>query len=276
MSTPIAVDHLVAGVLEDVAERESAVPYQEIKARSRDMAPPRDARAALLRSGCSIIAEIKRAVPYAGPIARLSTPDCVAALARKLAHTGIRLLACQTDRRRFRGSLQDMAAARAACDLPMICRDIIVDPYQIHEARCYGADAIPLQVSLLEQARLEALLDRIESLGMTAILEVRTCAEVDRVIAAGGSVVAVNAWSLASDEICREAFAEIAPGLPEAVLRIAIGGVSSARNVFSYASCGADAVLAGEAIMASQDPAGLARSLVAAGQHPACPSRKLC
>lgn len=156
----------------------------------------------------------------------------------------------------------------------MICRDIIVDPYQIHEARCYGADAVPLQVEILEQARLEALLDRIESLGMTAILEVRTCDEVDRAIKAGGSVVAINAWSVASDAINREAFSEIVPGLPESIVRIAIGGVNSPRNVLRYASQGADAVLVGEAIMAAQDPAAAARSLVAAGQHPACPSRK--
>ena len=167
-----------------------------------------------------------------------------------------------------------MRVARDAVDIPMVCRDIIVDPYQIHEARCYGADAIPLQVELLEQARLESLLDRVESLGMTAILEVRTSAEVDRVIKAGGSVVAINAWSLASDAINREAFSTISPGLPESITRIAVGGVNGPRNVLSYASHGADAILVGESIMAAQDPMALARSLVAAGQHPACPSRK--
>ena len=87
-------------------------------------------------------------------------------------------------------------------------------------------------------------------------------------------MVAINAWSVASDAINREAFSEIVPGLPESIVRIAIGGVNSPRNVLRYASQGADAVLVGEAIMAAQDPAAAARSLVAAGQHPACPSRK--
>ncbi|MFR9716545.1 indole-3-glycerol phosphate synthase TrpC [Corynebacterium striatum] len=275
MSTPIAVDHLIAGVLDDVAVREARVSFQDIKARSRSMEEPRDVRAALLRNGCSIITEIKRAIPYAGEIAHLDSPESVAAMARQLADTGVHLMACQTDRCRFHGSLEDMRAARSAIDIPMICRDIVVDPYQIHEARCYGADAVPLQVELLEQARLEALLDRIESLGMTAILEVRSCDEVDRAIKAGGSVVAINAWSVVSDAINRETFSEIVPGLPESIVRIAIGGVNSPRNVLSYASQGADAVLVGEAIMAAQDPAATARSLVAAGQHPACPSRKM-
>lgn len=275
MPTPIAVDHLVAGVLADVSAREARVPFKEVKARSRDMDTPRDAATALLRPGCSIITEIKRAVPYAGEIAHLDSPQSVAALAHDLEQVGVHVMACQTDRRRFHGSLEDMRVARDAVDIPMVCRDIIVDPYQVHEARCYGADAIPLQVELLEQARLESLLDRVESLGMTAILEVRTCAEVDRVIKAGGSVVAINAWSLASDAINREAFSTISPGLPESITRIAVGGVNSPRNVLSYASHGADAILVGESIMAAQDPMALARSLVAAGQHPACPSRKV-
>ncbi|MGX4761266.1 indole-3-glycerol-phosphate synthase [Corynebacterium sp. FDAARGOS 1242] len=275
MPTPIAVDHLVAGVLADVSAREARVPFKEVKARSRDMDTPRDAATALLRPGCSIITEIKRAVPYAGEIAHLDSPQSVAALAHDLEQAGVHVMACQTDRRRFHGSLEDMRVARDAVDIPMVCRDIIVDPYQVHEARCYGADAIPLQVELLEQARLESLLDRVESLGMTAILEVRTCAEVDRVIKAGGSVVAINAWSLASDAINREAFSTISPGLPESITRIAVGGVNSPRNVLAYASHGADAILVGESIMAAQDPMALARSLVAAGQHPACPSRKV-
>ncbi|MCQ9675572.1 indole-3-glycerol-phosphate synthase [Corynebacterium sp. BF-R-2] len=274
MPTPIAVDHLVAGVLADVSAREARVPFKEVKARSSDMDAPRDAARALLRPGCSIITEIKRAVPYAGEIANLESPQSVATLAHDLEAAGVHVMACQTDRRRFHGSLEDMRVARDAVDIPMVCRDIIVDPYQIHEARCYGADAIPLQVELLEQARLESLLDRVESLGMTAILEVRTSAEVDRVIKAGGSVVAINAWSLASDAINREAFSTISPGLPESITRIAVGGVNGPRNVLSYASHGADAILVGESIMAAQDPMALARSLVAAGQHPACPSRK--
>lgn len=275
MPTPIAVDHLVAGVLEDVAAREARISFQDIKARSRDMEPPRDARAALLKPGCSVITELKRAVPYTGEIAHVGSAEQMAEWARTFEDCGVHLMACQTDTRRFNGSLEDMAAARAAIDIPMMARDLIVDPYQIHEARCFGADAIPLQVELLEQARLEALLDRAESLGMTAIVEVRTCGEVNRAIKAGSSVIAINAWSLASDEINREAFNDIAPGLPESLLRIAVGGVNNARNLFHYASRGADAVLVGESVMAAQDPTALARSLVAAGQHPACPSRKI-
>ena len=172
MPAPGTLNDVVAGVLRDVAKREAAVPFQDIKARSRDMAPTRDARAALLRHGCSVIVEIKRNSPVFGPTGAGYVP--VEALARDIEAGGAHLIACQTERLRFDGSLADMAQARAAVELPMVCRDVIVDPYQIHEARCYGADAVPLQVGILEQARLVALLDRAESLGMAAVLEVRT------------------------------------------------------------------------------------------------------
>ncbi|WP_313547019.1 indole-3-glycerol-phosphate synthase TrpC, partial [Corynebacterium sp.] len=211
MPAPIAVESILRDVLDDVAAREAKVSFQDIKARSRSMEPPRDARAALLRNGCSVITELKRAVPYRGQIAQLESPQSMANLAIQLEEVGVHLMACQTERRRFHGSLADMTAARGATTVPMICRDLIVDPYQIHEARCYGADVVPLQVGILEQARLESLLDRIESLGMVALLEVRNPEEVDRVMHAGGTVVGINAWSLTSDALHREAFAEIVP-----------------------------------------------------------------
>ncbi|APT92276.1 indole-3-glycerol phosphate synthase [Corynebacterium phocae] len=271
----LAVDRIVAGVLEDVAAREAKVSFQDIKARSRSLSePPRDAKKALLGPGCTVITELKRAVPYRGEITNLDSPDKMGQLAYELESVGVRLMAVQTDKRRFHGSVEDMCAVHSATTVPLICRDIIVDPYQIHEARCWGADMVPLQVELMDQARLVSLLDRIESLGMTALLEVRSSAEADRALEAGASVIGISAWSLESDAMYREAFANIVPGMPESVIKIAIGGIETGRNLLDYASHGADAVLVGESIVAANDPAGIARSLVAWGQHPSCPSRK--
>lgn len=269
----IAVDRIVSGILEDVARRESRISFHEIKARSRAIDDARDARAALLGKGCSVITELKRAIPFVGEIARFETPDDLGRLAVSLEEVGVSLIAVQTEARRFHGSLEDMRLVRSVTTVPMVCRDIIVDPYQIHEARCYGADVVPLPVMLLDQARLVALLDRIESLGMTALAEVRNPQEADRALEAGASVIGINAWSLSSDTLHREAFAEIVPGLPEEVIKIAVGGVENSRNLLDYASNGADAVLVGSSVMTAADPAGLARKLVATGQHPACPSR---
>lgn len=272
MVAPDTVNPIVAGVLRDVAVREDRVPFQEIKARSRDMAPTRDARAAMLRAGCGVIAEIKLNSPVFGPTG--VQRQHIADVARAIEDGGAHLIACQTERLRFDGSLHDMAAAREAVDLPMVCRDVIVDPYQIHEARCYGADVLPLQVGILEQARLSALIDRAESLGMVVMAEVRTPEEADRALKLGASVIAVNSWTFDTNDLHRGAFAEIVPGLPSEVIKISLGGVMNARDLLNAAACGADAVLAAEAIMSGDDILAATRRLVAAGQHPACPSRR--
>ena len=269
---PDKVNTVVASVLRDVAKRESVVSFQDIKARSRAMAPTRDAKAALLRHGCGVVAEIKRNSPVFGPTA--ATYQSIEEVAHAIEQGGAHLIACQTERLRFDGSLADMAAAREAVELPMVCRDVIVDPYQIHEARCYGADVLPLQVEILEQARLAALLARAESLGMVVMAEVRTPEEADRALQAGASVIAVNSWSFETNSLNRDAFAEIAPGLPSEVIKISLGGVATAKDLMAAAACGADAVLAAEAIMNGGDILAATRKLAAAGQHPACPSRR--
>ena len=113
---------IVESVLRDVARREAEVPFQDVKARSRDMAPTRDARAALLRPGCSVVAEIKRNSPVYGPTA--AKYRSIEEVAHAIEAGGAHLIACQTERLRFDGSLADMAAARAAVSLPMACRDV--------------------------------------------------------------------------------------------------------------------------------------------------------
>lgn len=264
-------DRIIAGVAEDVAARKLRVPFSDIKARSFDAEPPRDALAALHATGCGVIAEIKRAMPPRGIIAEIDAPEV---LAQKFESGGARMIGCQTERRRFHGSLEDLRKVRAAVSVPVMCRDFIVDPYQIHEARVYGADMVPLLVMALEQSRLEALLDRVESLGMVALLEVRTPEEATRALAAGGRVIGVNARDITTLKVNRQAFAEIAPGLPRGIVRVALSGVRTPLDLMSYAGVGADAVVIGENLVTSSDPVDVCRKLVAAGQHPSCPASR--
>lgn len=263
-----AFDRLIAGVAQDVAARESRLSYREIKAMSKDVTPPRDAYAALSQPGCAVIAELKRANPNE-PLAKIESP---ALLARALEGAGARIIACNTEARAFHGNLHDVATVRTAISAPVLCRDFIVDPYQIHEARYYGADAMPLVVEILDQPRLEALTDRIESLGMLAILQVRTVADASRAIAAGARVVGVEARDLRTGTIDPNIFAEIAPGLPSETIRVAMSGVKSGRDLMTYAGAGADAVMVGESLVTAEDPSAACRRLVTMGLHPACPS----
>lgn len=266
MST--VLDALCEGAREDAAARESEIPYAEMKARAKDAPPARDAKAALLEPGVGVIAEVKRASPSKGALADIPDP---AALAAMYQAGGARVISCLTEQRRFGGSLADFDAVRAAVDIPLLRKDFIVNPYQVHEARVHGADVVLLIVAALEQPVLEALLDRTESLGMTALVEVHTEEEADRAIAVGASVIGINARNLKTLEVDPNVFGRIAPGLPSDVVKIAESGISGRADLLSYAGAGADAVLVGESLVRSGDPQAAVADLASAGTHPACP-----
>ena len=126
-------------------------------------------------------------------------------------------------------------------------------------------------VAALEQDALVSLLDRTESLGMTALVEVHTEEEADRALEAGASVIGVNARNLKTLEVDRDVFSRIAPGLPSDVVKIAESGVRDASDLLAYASVGADAVLVGEGLVTCGDPRTAVSELVTAGTHPSCP-----
>jgi indole-3-glycerol phosphate synthase len=261
------LDAIVAGVREDLAVRQAQVDIAEIKRRAAAARGPRDVLADLRAPGVGVIAEVKRASPSKGPLAPIADP---AELAAAYAEGGARVISVLTEQRRFHGTLDDLAAVRAAVDVAVLRKDFIVSPYQVHEARAYGADLVLLIVAALEQPALESLLDRVESLGMTALVEVHTEEECDRALEAGAKVIGVNARDLHTLEVDRTVFGRIAPGLPSDVLRIAESGVRGPGDLLTYAGWGADAVLVGEGLVTSGDPAAAVRSLVAAGFHPSC------
>ena len=261
------LESIVDGVKADLAVREAEVGFAEIKRRSALAAPPRDVMAALRAPGIGVIAEVKRRSPSKGELATIPDP---AELARSYAEAGARVISVLTEGRRFGGSLADLAAVRAVVDVPVLRKDFVVSPYQVHEARVYGADLVLLIVAALEQNVLQALLDRVESLGMTALVEVHTEEEADRALEAGAGLIGVNARNLHTLEVNRAIFGQIAPGLPPNVLRVAESGVRGPGDLLTYAGWGADAVLVGEGLVTSGDPRAAVRSLVAAGFHPSC------
>ena len=262
------LDDIVAGVREDVAARESAVPLAELKTAVRDTRPARDAFAALRAPGVGVIAEVKRQSPSKGALATIPDP---ADLARQYADGGARIISVLTERRRFGGSQADLAAVRAAVEVPLLCKDFVVSSYQVHEARALGADVVLLIVAALEQNALTGLLERVESLGMTALVEVHTVDEADRALTAGASVIGVNARDLTTLEVDMSTFERIAPGLPSGVVKVAESGVRGPHDLIAYAAAGADAVLVGEGLVTSGDPRQAVADLVTAGSHPATP-----
>jgi indole-3-glycerol phosphate synthase len=268
MSSATVLDSILEGVRADVAAREAIVSLSEIKAAAAEAPPPLDVMAALRAPGIAVIAEVKRASPSAGQLATISDP---AKLARAYEDGGARIVSVLTEERRFHGTLGDLDAVRAAVSVPVLRKDFVIRPYQIHEARAHGADMLLLIVAALEQPALVSMLDRTESLGMTALVEVHTEEEADRALKAGARVIGVNARDLTTLEVDRDCFARIAPGLPTDVIRIAESGVRGTADLLAYAGAGADAVLVGEGLVTSGDPRAAVADLVTAGTHPSCP-----
>lgn len=262
------LDEILAGVREDVAARQQQVPLELVKERAAAARPALDAYAALRAPGVGVIAEVKRSSPSKGALADIPDP---AELAAEYAAGGARVISVLTEGRWFGGSLDDLAAVRAAVNVPVLRKDFVVSSYQVHEARAYGADMVLLIVAALEKNVLVGLLERIESLGMAALVEVHDEDEADIALEAGARLIGVNARNLKTLEVDRSTFERIAPGLPNNVVKIAESGVRGPHDLIRYASAGADAVLVGEGLVTQKSPKDAVKELVNAGNHPATP-----
>ena len=263
-----ALDDIVRGVREDLSVQQARVSLEEVKAAAQARPPARDAFAALRSPGVGVIAEIKRRSPSRGSLAEISEP---AGLAREYQAGGARVISVLTERRRFGGSLADLDEVRAAVTVPVLRKDFVISSYQVHEARAHGADLVLLIVAALEQNALIGLRERVESLGMTALVEVHDEDEASRALDAGARVIGVNARDLRTLAVDRSVFERIAPGLPSNVVKIAESGVRDAHDLITYAAAGADAVLVGEGLVTSGNPRQAVADLVTAGAHPATP-----
>ncbi|MGH8962124.1 MAG: indole-3-glycerol phosphate synthase TrpC [Jatrophihabitantaceae bacterium] len=262
------LDEIVAGVREDVAARQVALPLDDIKAQAATAPPALDALAALRAPGVGVIAEVKRRSPSKGALANIADP---AHLAGQYQAGGARMISVLTEERCFDGSLADLDTVRAAVRIPVLRKDFIVGSYQVHEARAHGADVVLLIVAALDQNALIGLLERTESLGMTALVEAHTEDEASRAVDAGARVIGINARNLRTLEVDRSTFERIAPGLPSEIVKIAESGVRGPLDLIEYAAAGADAVLVGEGLVTHSDPRQALAELVTAGAHPATP-----
>lgn len=262
------LDDLIAGAKQRMAVRESQVSFEEIKQRAQAAAPAKDVVEALTggSGAVSIIAEIKRASPSKGYLASIPDP---AELASIYEAGGAAMVSVLTEELRFNGSLEDLASVRQTIDIPVLRKDFIVTPYQVHEARAYGADAVLLIVAALEQTALVSLVERVTSLGMTPLVETHSRLEVFRALDAGARVIGVNARDLKNFHVDNHLVEEIIDAIPADVVAVAESGVSSAEDVMDYAMAGADAVLVGEALVIASSPSDQIREMVSVGQHPA-------
>lgn len=264
------LDDILVGVREDLAERQSRVSLDELKDRAAARPAALDATAVLRAPGVSVIAEVKRHSPSKGALAAITDP---AGLAQEYEAGGASIISVLTERRRFGGSLADLEAVRARVSVPVLRKDFVVSSYQLWEGRAYGADVALLIVAALAQDALISLVERTVSLGMTALVEVHDEPELIRALAAGATVVGVNARNLKTLEVDRGVFGRLSPLIPDRVVKIAESGIRGPLDLLDYAALGADAVLVGEGVVTGGNPRQAVAALVAAGNHPSTRSQ---
>ena len=258
------LDSILDGVREDLAQRQSEVSLAELKARVAGVAPALDPLPAFRTPGVSIIAEVKRKSPSKGELAAIPDP---ASLAASYAEGGAAAISVLTEQRRFSGSLADLTAVRAAVDIPILRKDFVVTPYQVWETRAFGADLILLMVASLDDAQLAELHGLSTELGLTALVEAHTEAELERAGKAGARLIGVNARNLKTLEVDRSIYAKLAPLIPTGAVRVAESGVAGPEDVAEYHSWGADVVLVGEALVRSGDPRDAVATFIAAANR---------
>ncbi len=193
-----------------------------------------------------VIAEIKRASPSKGDLAPI--PDA-AALAKVYEANGASAISVLTEERKFKGSLEDLRAVRAAVNIPILRKDFVSLEQQILEARAYGADLVLLIVAGLEQQALSHLFDFVKSFGMTPFVETHNAEEVKRAIDVGAQLIGINARDLSTFDTDRELFSSLAQLLPSNCVAVAESAVRNQADVQAYANAGADMVLVGEALV---------------------------
>ena len=259
------LDDILVGVREDLAARQADTSLEALKELAAKRPAAKDGAAALRQPGVAVIAEVKRSSPSKGSLAAISDP---AGLAEDYEAGGASVISVLTEQRRFGGTLADLDAVRAQVELPLLRKDFVVSSYQVWEARAHGADVVLLIVAALEQNALVSLVERTESLGMHALVEVHDEAELARALDANARIVGVNARDLKTLEVDRSVFGRLAPQIPEGVVKVAESGVRGPHDLLAYAAHGADAVLVGEGVVAGGNPRQAVADLVTAGAHP--------
>lgn len=245
------LDEIVARVRDRVAADVREVPLWAIRELAETQALPPSFREAVVEPGTTVIAEAKRRSPSRGV---LRDPFDAGALARAYEAGGARAMSVLTERDAFGGSGQDLRTARAACRLPLLRKDFVVDPYQCWEARAWGASAVLLIAAILPDEMLADLGALVHELGMDALVEVHTERETERALAAGARIVGVNNRDLATFRVDLETTGRIARELPPLVPLVAESGIGTREDVLRVESLGARAVLVGEAIVTSPHP----------------------
>jgi indole-3-glycerol phosphate synthase len=247
---------------EEVHAARAAVPEEEMARRARAAAPVRGFEAALrttIAAGrAAVIAEAKRASPSKGLLREHYDPG---AIARRYAAGGASCLSVLTDREYFQGAPEHLVEARAACALPVLRKDFLIDPYQVYESRAMGADCILLIAAALDEGRMRELDALGTELGMSVLVEVHDGDELEGALRLRSRLVGINNRDLRTFETRLERTLELAPRVPPSHVVISESGIATTQDVRRLREHGIGAFLVGEAFMRAPDPGRSLRQL---------------
>lgn len=248
----------------EIGVAQAACPLAAMRERAGAAPPARDfpgaLRAKIAGGKAAVIAEIKKASPSKGVLRENFDPPAIAA---SYAAGGAACLSVLTDRQFFQGAPEYLAAARAACTLPALRKDFVVDPYQVFDARALGADCILLIVAALELAQLRDLEAVALGLGMAVLVEVHDAAELELALQLRTPLVGINNRNLRTFEVTLDTTLGLLPRIPAERLVITESGILSRADVARMRANQVNAFLVGEAFMRAADPGSALRELFA-------------
>ena len=260
--TPDILKKILRRKTEEIAERSARVPLQALRETVENADTPRGFLQALRQRAvggdAAVIAEIKKASPSKGVLREHFVPAEIAASYEK---GGAACLSVLTDIDFFQGADTYLQQARAACSLPVLRKDFVIDPYQVWEARVLGADCILLIVAALDDAALHGLLALAGELDMDALVEVHDAEEMARALATPAPLIGVNNRNLRTFETRLETTLALKQGFPEDRLLVTESGIHTADDVQRMHAADVHAFLVGEAFMKAENPGGKLREL---------------
>ncbi len=252
------LDRIVPDVLRRLERRKALTPLDALRLLGGPEPRPSFA-AAIGAPGLSLIAEIKRASPSKG----LLRPGLdVAQLVQVYEAAGARAISVLTEEDHFSGSLDDLRAAAANTALPLLRKDFLLDPYQVHESRAFGASAVLLIAALLDDEQLHTLSGLAFELGLDVLLEVHDHGEMRRALVIPGVLVGVNNRDLSSFEVTLDKAVTLAGMVPAGRLLVGESGIRTRADLEHLAAAGVDGVLIGETIVRDPDPGAAIRALM--------------
>ena len=252
------LDRIVDDTRALVAQRKQAVPARVLEARIKAAGATRSLEVALRQDHLAVLAEIKKASPSKGVIREnFDVPD----LACQYEASGAAAVSVLTEPLHFQGALDNLALARQAIDLPLLRKDFIVDPYQLLEARAYGADAVLLIAAVLGRDELYDLHQAANALGLDCLVEVYARDELDRLDFDQVTILGVNNRDLRTFEVDINHSLRVFEEAPDAVVRVSESGLRTADDLAHLRRHGVDAVLIGETFMRAPHPGQALRAL---------------